>query len=88
MNALNILELSEQEIIRRNNLQQLRDLGIDPYPAAEFPVTAWSTDIIKDFVDLPVIGKDEEGNDVYNAPDEELEDILFQRFSEMRGENE
>ncbi len=32
MNALNILELSEQEIIRRNNLQQLRDLGIDPYP--------------------------------------------------------
>ena len=31
---------------------------------------------------------DEEGNDVYNAPDEELEDILFQRFSEMRGENE
>ncbi len=37
MNALNILELSEQEIIRRNNLQQLRDLGIDPYPAAEYP---------------------------------------------------
>ena len=64
---MNILELSEQEIIRRNNLQQLRDLGIDPYPAAEFPVTAWSTDIIKDFVDLPVIGKDEEGNDVREA---------------------
>ena len=61
---MNILELSEQEIVRRNNLQQLRDLGIDPYPAAEYPVTAWSTDIIKDFVDLPVIGKDEEGNDV------------------------
>ena len=64
---MNILELSEQEIVRRNNLQQLRDLGIDPYPAAEFPVTAWSTDIIKDFVDLPVIGKDEEGNDVREA---------------------
>ena len=61
---MNILELSEQEIVRRNNLQQLRDLGIDPYPAAEYPVTAWSTDIVKDFVDLPVIGKDEEGNDV------------------------
>ena len=61
---MNILELSEQEIVRRNNLQQLRDLGIDPYPAAEYPVTAWSTDIIKDFVDLPIIGKDEEGNDV------------------------
>ena len=61
---MNILELSEQEIVRRNNLQQLRDLGIDPYPAAEYPVTAWSTDIIKDFVDLPIVGKDEEGNDV------------------------
>ena len=61
---MNILELSEQEIVRRNNLQQLRDLGINPYPAAEYPVTAWSTDIIKDFVDLPIIGKDEEGNDV------------------------
>ena len=61
---MNILELSEQEIVRRNNLQQLRDLGINPYPAAEYPVTAWSTDIVKDFVDLPVIGKDEEGNDV------------------------
>ena len=61
---MNILELSEQEIVRRNNLQQLRDLGINPYPAAEYPVNAWSTDIIKDFVDLPIIGKDEEGNDV------------------------
>ena len=64
---MNILELSEQEIVRRNNLQQLRDLGIDPYPAAEYPVTAWSTDIIKNFVDLPVIGKDEEGNDVHET---------------------
>ena len=61
---MNILELSEQEIVRRNNLQQLRDLGIDPYPAAEYPVTAWSTDIVKDFTDLPIIGKDEAGNDV------------------------
>ena len=61
---MNILELSEQEIVRRNNLQQLCDLGINPYPAAEYPVTAWSTDIVRDFVDLPVIGKDEEGNDV------------------------
>ena len=64
---MNILELSEQEIVRRNNLQQLRDLGIDPYPAAEYPVTAWSADIIKAFVDLPVIGKDEEGNDVHET---------------------
>ena len=60
----NILELSEQEIGRRQSLQELRQMGINPYPAAEYNVTAWSTDIINDFVDLPVIGKDEEGNDV------------------------
>jgi lysyl-tRNA synthetase class 2 len=64
MNALNILELSEQEIIRRNNLQQLRDLGINPYPAAEYPTNAFSTEIKESFVDLPVIGKDEEGKDI------------------------
>jgi len=61
---MNILELSEQEIVRRNNLQQLKDLGIEAFPAAEYPVDAWSTDIISEFVDLPIIGKDEEGNDV------------------------
>ena len=33
---MNILELSEQEIGRRQSLQELRDMGIDPYPAAEF----------------------------------------------------
>ena len=41
--------LSEQEINRRNSLQQLRDLGIDPYPAEEFKVNAYSEDILKDF---------------------------------------
>ena len=61
---MNVLELSEQEIGRRQSLQELRAMGINPYPAAEFPVTAWSTDIINEFEDLPVIGKDEEGNDV------------------------
>ncbi len=64
---LKVLELSEQEIVRRQNMQALCDMGIEPYPAAEFPVTAWSTDIVKDFVDLPVVGKDEEGNDVREA---------------------
>ena len=64
---LKVLELSEQEIVRRQNMETLRSMGIEPYPAAEFPVTAWSTDIVKDFVDLPVIGKDEEGNDVREA---------------------
>ncbi len=60
---MNILELSEQEIGRRNSLQELRNLGIDPYPAAEYPVNAWSDDIVAQFVDLPT-EKDEEGNDV------------------------
>ncbi len=64
---MNILELSEQEIVRRNNLEQLRKMGINPYPAAEYPVDAWSTDIVANFVDLPIIGKDEEGNDVREA---------------------
>lgn len=48
---MNILELSEQEIVRRNNMQALRDLGIDPYPAAEYPTNAFSTDIRNEFSD-------------------------------------
>ncbi len=44
-------DLSEQEINRRNNLQSLRDMGIDPYPAAEYPTNAFSTDIIEQFAD-------------------------------------
>uniref|UniRef100_A0AB33IVB1 Lysine--tRNA ligase n=1 Tax=Prevotella sp. GTC17254 TaxID=3236794 RepID=A0AB33IVB1_9BACT len=46
---MNVLELSEQEIIRRQSLQELRDMGINPYPAAEYPTNAFSTDIINDF---------------------------------------
>ncbi len=48
---MNILELSEQEIIRRNSLQQLRDMGINPYPADEYKVTAYSDDIKANFSD-------------------------------------
>ncbi len=48
---MNILELSEQEIVRRQSLQALRDMGIDPYPAAEFPTDAFSTDIKAEFKD-------------------------------------
>ena len=48
---MNILELSEQEIVRRNSLNQLRELGIDPYPAAEWVVNAWSDDIKERFND-------------------------------------
>ena len=48
---MNILELSEQEIGRRQSLQELRAMGIDPYPAAEFPTNAFSTEIKENFVD-------------------------------------
>ncbi len=48
---MNILELSEQEIVRRNSLNQLRELGINPYPAEEFPVNAYSDDIRERFDD-------------------------------------
>ncbi|MDD7272942.1 MAG: lysine--tRNA ligase [Prevotella sp.] len=46
---MNILELSEQEIVRRQSLQELRNMGIDPYPAAEYPTNAFSTDIKAEF---------------------------------------
>jgi len=48
---MNILELSEQEIVRRQSLQELRNMGIDPYPAAEYPTNAFSSDIKDNFKD-------------------------------------
>ncbi len=48
---MNILELSEQEIGRRQSLQELRNMGINPYPAAEYPTNAFSTDIKETFKD-------------------------------------
>ena len=51
---MNILELSEQEIVRRQSLEQMRALGVDPYPAAEYPVTGHTDEIKENFVDLPV----------------------------------
>jgi lysyl-tRNA synthetase class 2 len=43
------MALSEQEILRREALTQLRNLGIEPYPAAEFITTAHSSEILADF---------------------------------------
>jgi lysyl-tRNA synthetase class 2 len=43
------MALSEQETLRREALTQLRELGIDPYPANEFVTTAYSSDILADF---------------------------------------
>ncbi|MEG1587366.1 MAG: lysine--tRNA ligase [Bacteroidales bacterium] len=48
---MNLLELSEQEIIRRNSLEELRNLGIDPYPAAEYVVNGYSNEIKENFKD-------------------------------------
>ena len=45
------MELSEQEVIRRESLQKMRDMGINPYPADEYVVTGYSTDIKSTFVD-------------------------------------
>ena len=45
------MELSEQEVIRRNSLDALRGLGIEPYPAALYPTDHFSIDIISNFKD-------------------------------------
>ena len=66
---MNVLELSEQEINRRNNLQALKDMGIEPYPAAEYPTNAFSTDIVAEFKDPEV---DAEGN-----PTEPLREVCI-----------
>ena len=58
---MNILELSEQEIQRRANLDAMKAMGIEPYPAAMYETNAYSTEIIAEFVDPET---DEEGKPV------------------------
>ena len=48
---MNILELSEQEIFRRRSLEELRNLGINPYPAEEYKVTGYAREILDTFED-------------------------------------
>lgn len=48
---MNILELSEQEIVRRQSLAELRNLGIEPYPAEEYTVTAYSAEVLESYQD-------------------------------------
>ena len=48
---MNVLELSEQEIIRRNSLETLKGMGINPYPADEYVVNAYSDEIVANFKD-------------------------------------
>ena len=50
------MELSEQELVRRDKLKKIRDLGIDPYPAELFPVSDYSSEIKNNFkIDKKVI---------------------------------
>lgn len=49
--AINLLELSEQEIVRRGSLDEMRRRGINPYPAAEYPVTGHTREILENFAD-------------------------------------
>ena len=48
---MNVLELSEQEVIRRNSLEEMKAMGIEPYPAAMYNVNAYSSDIKQKFED-------------------------------------
>ena len=57
------MELSEQEQVRRGSLQAMRDLGIDPYPAADYEVPGHSVEIKANYIDLPA-----EENGVVQSP--------------------
>ena len=46
---MSVLELSEQEVQRREKLEKLRLLGIEPYPAAEYTITSTSNEIKNNF---------------------------------------
>ena len=45
------MQLSEQEVIRREKLSKLREMGINPYPAALYPVDTMSSQIKKEYVE-------------------------------------
>jgi len=46
---MSIIELSEQEIVRRTSMQKMKEMGIDPYPAAEFPVNVSTSEIKENY---------------------------------------
>ncbi len=48
---MDISELSEQEIVRRNSLEQIKAMGIEPYPAAEYKVDGYASEIKENFSD-------------------------------------
>ena len=73
------MALSEQEILRRKSLTDLRDLGIEPYPANEFTTTAYSTEILGNFEkfegkEVILAGRMMSNRDMGNASFAELKD--------------
>jgi len=73
------MALSEQEILRRKSLTDLRDLGIEPYPANEFKTTAYTTEILENFEkfegkDVVLAGRMMSNRDMGNASFAELKD--------------
>ena len=73
------MALSEQEILRRKSLTDLRDLGIEPYPANEFTTTAYTTEILENFEkfegkDVVLAGRMMSNRDMGNASFAELKD--------------
>ena len=73
------MALSEQEILRRKSLTELRNLGIEPYPANEFKTTAYSASILKDFAqfegkEVVLAGRLMSFRDMGNASFAELKD--------------
>ena len=73
------MELSEQELVRRDKLNKIKDLGIEPYPAELYPVSDYSLDIKNEFeLDKKVIlaGRLMSRRIQGNASFAELQDIL------------
>ena len=64
------MELSEQEQVRRQSLQTMREMGINPYPADEYVVTGYSVDIKQGFVDEEANGERREASSVWHTGDE------------------
>ena len=72
------MALSEQEIIRRENLEKIRELGFDPYPPAQFESTFRTTEITTDLFKKRLAGKLEEIKDIGPRKAEQLMQGIFQ----------
>ena len=71
------MSLSEQEIVRRENLQKIRDLGFDPFPAEQYEVNFTSTEITTEFYQANLAKKLEEIKGIGGKTARELRDAIF-----------